>query len=132
VDWQFSLGNDQINLAPGETLTQSYGVSVTDAQNPTANLTQTVSVSLGGPGNDNFVFHPGMGANTIVNFNPRADTIELDHFASAQTVQQLQALVTSDSHGDAVIELAHGDSITLPGTNATQLQQVLASVVHLH
>jgi hypothetical protein len=72
-----------------------------------------------------------MGADTIVNFNIQADTIELDHFANAQTIQQLQALITNDSHGDAVIALGHGDSVTLPGVNTSQLQQALASVVHL-
>ena len=89
VGFQFSLGNDQINLASGQTLTQSYDVSVADAQNPAENLNQTVSVSIGGPGNDNFVFRPGIGADTILNFNPQHDTIELDHFANAQTVQEL-------------------------------------------
>ena len=58
----------------------------------------------GGPGNDNFVFAPGVGADTIVNFNPKADTIELDHFANVQTTQQLAAAITTDAHGDAVIE----------------------------
>ena len=59
VAFEFMPSNDQLNLAPGQTLTQSYNVSVIDAQNPGANSNQTVSVSLGGPGNDNFVFHPG-------------------------------------------------------------------------
>ena len=89
-------------------------------------------VSIGGPGNDQFVFHPGIGADTIVNFNPQADTIELDHFANIQTIQELASLITTDAHGDAVIDLGHHDSITLPGMNAAQLQAVLQSVVHLH
>jgi len=133
VGFEFSLGNDQINFAPGETLTQSYGISITDAQNPAANVNQTVSVSIGGPGNDNFVFAPGIGADTITNFNPQQDTIELDHFANAQTVQELQSLITTDAHGDAVINLGHNDSITLPGVTAPQVQQViLAGHVLLH
>ncbi len=37
VDYGFSLGNDQINVAAGQTVTQSYEVNLTDAQNPTAN-----------------------------------------------------------------------------------------------
>ena len=106
-DFGFVLGKDQIGLAPGQTLDQSYDVSINDAQNPSADVSQKVSVSIGGPGSDNFVFTPGMGADSIVNFDPQQDTIELDHFASAQTVQQLQSLVTSDVHGDAVINLGH-------------------------
>jgi hypothetical protein len=132
VDWQFDLGNDQINLAPGQTVTQSYDVQVTDAQNPAQNVNQTVSVSIGGPGNDNFVFAPGVGADTIINFNPQADTIELDHFAGAQTTQQLASLITTDAHGDAVIELGDNDSITIPGVSASYLQAHLSSLVHLH
>jgi len=132
VDWQFDLGHDQINFAPGQTVTQSYDVNVTDPQNPAENVNQTVSVSIGGPGNDNFVFQPGVGADTIINFNPQADTIELDHFANVQSVQQLASLITADAHGDAVIELGHNDSITIPGTTASYLQAHLQSLVHLH
>jgi hypothetical protein len=132
VGWEFNLGNDQINLGSGQTVTQSYAVSVADPQNPAANTSQTVSISLGGSGSDNFTFHPGVGADTIVNFNPQADTIELDHFASVQTAQQLASAITSDAHGDAVIDLGNHDSITLPGVTATHLQQIAQSVVHLH
>jgi Ca2+-binding RTX toxin-like protein len=89
-------------------------------------------VSIGGPGNDNFIFHPGVGADTIVNFNAQADTIELDHFANVQSTQQLTSLITADAHGDAVIELGHNDSITIPGTTASYLQAHLQSLVHLH
>lgn len=107
VGFEFMSGHDQINLPLGETLTQSYNVSVTDAQNPTENLNQTVSLSIGGPDNDNFVFHPGLGADTVVNFNPRSDTIDLQGFHAVQSEQQLASLITTDSHGDAVIDLGH-------------------------
>ena len=95
-------------------------------------MNQTVSVSIGGSGSDNFVFKPGIGADTVVNFNTQHDTIELDNFSSAQTVQQLQALITTDIHDDAVIELGHGDSITLAGTTAQQLQAIVHGSVYLH
>ena len=132
VDYGFSLGNDQINVAAGQTVTQSYQVSLTDAQNPAANASQTVSVSIGGAGNDNFVFAPGVGANTIVNFDPQHDTIELDHFSNVQTVQELQSLITSDAHGDAFINLGNHDSIAVEGLTAAQLQANLQNLVHLH
>jgi len=131
VGFEFHLANDQINLAPEETLTQSYAVAVTDPQNPAVNVEQTVSVSIGGPGNDNFVFAPGIGADTIVNFNAH-DTIELEHFANIENVQQLAAQISTDVHGDALIELGHNDSITLPGMSASYLQAHLQSLVHLH
>ncbi len=120
VEFDFSLDNDQNNVGAGQTVTQSYHVTLTDAQDPAANATQTVSVSLGGPSNDNFVFAPGIGAETIVNFNPQHDTIELDHFANAQSMLELGALITNDVHGNAVIDLGNHDSITLPGMTAAR------------
>ena len=130
---EFDFTAHQINIAPGETLTQSYNVTVANAQNTSENVNQAVSVSIGGPGNDNFVFAPGIGADTITNFNPQHDTIELDHFVNAQTVQELQSLITADAHGDAVVNLGHNDSITFADVTATQLHQALqAGHVLLH
>jgi hypothetical protein len=101
-------------------------------RSPAAPNTNSGSVSIGGAGNDSFVFHPGMGAETISNFNPQADTIELDHFANVQNLQQLAADITSNAHGDALIELGHNDSLTVAGMTAAQLQAHLQSFVHLH
>ena len=124
ADWQFNLGNDQINLAPGQTLTQSYGVNVNGSN-------ETVSISVGGPGNDTFAFEPGIGADTIVNFNVHNDAIDLENFSNIHSLQQLESLITTDSHGYAVIELGHGDSITIPGVTATYLEAHLHTLVHL-
>ena len=133
VDFDFMSNNDQINLAPGQTLTQSYNVTVADAQNSAATQSQTVSVTIGGPGNDNFVFAPGVGADTITNFNPQQDTLELDHFANVQTLQELQSFITTDAHGDALINLGHNDSIVLAGVTTAQMTQVIqAGHVLLH
>jgi FecR protein len=90
------------------------------------------SVSIAGAGNDTFVFHPGEGSQTVNNFDPQHDTIELDQFANIHNVQELAAAITPDMHGNAVLELGHGDSIAIPGVSATFLQQNLQSLVHLH
>ena len=90
------------------------------------------SVSIGGAGNDTFVFAPGIGSETLSNFNPQNDAIELDHFGNAQSMQELAALITTDAHGDAAIEFGHGDSIAIPGMTASYLQAHLQSLVHLH
>jgi hypothetical protein len=133
VGYAFEPGSAPASLATGETLTQSYDVSISDAQNPAQSQTRAVSVSIGGPGADNFVFTPGIGADTIVNFNTQQDTIEFDHFADVQTVQELQSLVTTDAHGDAVIDLGHNDSVTLQGVTTQQFQHVIQdSHVLLH
>lgn len=115
------IGDGHFNFSQSGT-----GTLVTDPVSTPAN-NQAGSVSVGGPGNDNFVFHPGIGADTIVNFDPTHDTIELDHFANAQTVQQLESLITSDVHGDAVIALGHNDSITIANVSAAHLQHAAQS-----
>ena len=132
VNYCFAFDNDQIKLAPGQTVTQSYNITASDPQTTAETVSQIVSVSIGGPGNDQFIFQPGVGADTIVNFNPEQDIIELDHFANVQTMQQLSSLITSDAHGDAMIELGHNDSITIPGLTQTYLQAHLESLVRLH
>jgi hypothetical protein len=124
-DWEFSLNKDGSSLAAGQTLIQSYDISINAAQNPGASQTQSVSVSIGGSGNDQFVFTPGVGTETIANFDPKQDTIELDHFNSAQTVQELESLITTNPHGDAAINLGHNDSVTVAGETPTQLQQLI-------
>ncbi len=97
---------------------------------PPASANTGPSVSIGGAGNDTFVFHPGEGSQTVNNFDPLHDTIELDHFANVQNVQELAAAITPDVHGNAVLELGHGDSIAIPGVSATFLQQNLQNLVH--
>ena len=46
VTWRFSLGNDQIDFAPGQTVTQSCEVTASDPQNPAETVTETTSVSM--------------------------------------------------------------------------------------
>jgi hypothetical protein len=130
VDWSFDFSN--VALAPGKTLTQSYDVSLTGQNGSTA--TQQISVSIGGPGNDTFVFNgadPGVGADTIANFNAHADHIDLEHFANIQNYQELAEAITADTHGNAVIELGHGDSVTVAGLSENALKANLHSLVHL-
>lgn len=40
-------------------------------------------------------------------------------------MQELQALISTDAHGDAVINLGHDDSVTLAGVAETQLRHVI-------
>jgi len=130
VSVAFNFNPDQANVAAGQTVTQSYDVAVNEGASTI--LHQAVSVSIGGTGSDNFVFSPGVGADTIVNFDATRDTIDLSHFTNIQTVQQLDALTTTNTHGDAVIDLGNHDSITIAGMTAAQFQQVMQSTVHLH
>jgi hypothetical protein len=54
------------------------GTLITD---PPATSQASPSVSIGGPGNDNFVFHPGLGADAG-NFHQQADPTEFAQFTS--------------------------------------------------
>ena len=131
-------GNGSVGFLPNDeqiTFGQNGEVTYTLDSGTTAGTTtqnQTTFVAnggavVGGPGNDNFVFQPGMGAGTITNFNPQQDTLTFDHFAEAQTTQELQSLITTDAHGDAMINLGHNDSVTLSGVTTAQLQQAIQS-----
>jgi hypothetical protein len=114
-----TLSNDQIKFVHSETMLQSYG---TEGRGSAVN--QIVSVS-GGPNDDNFVFHPVLGADTTVNSKPQADMIETDHHANVQSAQELASLTTTDVHGDAAIEVGQND-------HAAHFYAVLQSAVHLH
>lgn len=130
-----TLVTDPPGLAKSATVSivSSDTVDSAGTQSSSLDVGQNTSVIIGGPGGDHFVFAPGIGAETVTNFNTQQDTIELDQFANAQTVQELQSLIRTDAHGDALINLGHNDSITLPGVTAAELQQIVqAGHVLLH
>ncbi len=131
VAWHFSMTSGQIDaIVFNSTITQSYDVAVAD--NHGASVSQTVSVSVGGPGNDTFVFHADthVGADTIVNFHTGSDHIELDGYGFG-SASDVIAAVTPNSHGDAVINLGHGDSLTVSGVTSDYLS-AHPELVHLH
>jgi hypothetical protein len=111
-----------------QSVTQSNAVAVA-----TSAATQTVSITIAGPGNDAFVFHPGIGSDTIVNATS-ADTIELDGFSAVANSNQLASLLAAAQTGqpqslfhsvngghDTVIDLGNHDSITLTGIQIADL-----------
>jgi hypothetical protein len=73
----------------------------------------------GGKGADTFVFMGQFGANTITNYNPNKDIIQLDHneFKDLNAVTQAALPTTS---GTVITDHA-GDSVTLVGVNLNQL-----------
>ena len=79
---------------------------------PPATNSPSPSVSIGGAGNDNFQFHPGVGANAG-SFNPQADTTEFGQFTSP-VEQHWLSQIKEDA-----IEYAHvGDANTPPELDA--------------
>ena len=78
--------------------------------------------SLTGTGNnDSFVFTPGFGHDTITNFQPTTDVLQIDHSVFAN-VQALLAATQDDGHGNVVITADAHDSIMLQHVTVAQLQ----------
>jgi hypothetical protein len=131
VGWHFNFDAGPVT----QSVTQSYAVAVADhhADGTSSMVTQMVSVTIAGPGNDAFVFHPGAGSDTIVNATS-ADTIELDGFSAVANGNQLASLLNAAQTGqpqslfqsvngghDTLIDLGNHDSITLTGVEIADL-----------
>ena len=80
------------------------------------------------------MFTPTFGHDTIADFNVSADHIELDDTAITNNTELFNAISSNGidaTHGDAVINLGGGDSITVTGVTQDYLQQHL-SLIQLH
>jgi hypothetical protein len=75
----------------------------------------------GSSGKDQFVFAQPIGHDTIFNFNPGQDQIDLIGYAGFSNFDDVQSQLTADANGNAVITLADGQTITLNGVAATSL-----------
>jgi hypothetical protein len=121
--WHFNFDETNTN----QQVTQAYNVSLVDTKPSGMSQTtsQTVSVTIGGPGQDSFIFHPGVGTEIVANAKS-TDTIELDGFSAITNNHQLATLLqeaqagisqsvfssANDGH-DTTINLGNHDSITL-------------------
>jgi hypothetical protein len=91
--------------------------SMTTIQAASANQTLTGTGS-----NDTFVINSGaIGHDTITNFQPTSDVIQIDHSVFAN-IQALLAATQDDGHGNVVITADAQDSITLQHVALAQLQ----------
>jgi hypothetical protein len=75
----------------------------------------------GASGNDLFVFAQPIGNDTIYNFNAGTDRIDLIGFNTLSSFSDLQANLTNDANGDAVITIGADQTITLHGVDAASL-----------
>jgi Cadherin-like domain len=109
-------------------------VAANEGPAPTGDAVSTASHVYSQAAGDTFHFVPGAGAETISHFNVAFDTIELEGYGSVANYDQLFAALNSDgadaTHGDAVINLGHGDSVTIAGVTQYYMQQHL-DLVHL-
>jgi hypothetical protein len=75
----------------------------------------------GAGANDLFVFAQPIGNDVIYNFNPASDQIDLVGFNKVTSFGDIQANVTDDGNGNAVITIGTGETITLHGVDASSL-----------
>jgi hypothetical protein len=76
----------------------------------------------GSSGNDVFVLAPPIGNDTIHSFDAVAhDRVDLIGFSDLSSFVDVQTRLSENSHGDAVITIAKGQSITLDGVSAESL-----------
>ncbi|MDR3484530.1 MAG: hypothetical protein P4M05_06435, partial [Bradyrhizobium sp.] len=130
--WHFNFESNPV----AATVSQSYEVTVADhaADGTTSTATQPVTVTIAGPGNDAFVFHPGVGADTIVNATS-TDTIELDGFSSVTSNHQLASLLVDAQAGasQSLFQTANGGhdtSINLGNHDVITLVNVALNALH--
>ncbi|MGC1777862.1 MAG: hypothetical protein WBB34_07930, partial [Xanthobacteraceae bacterium] len=123
--FDFTTHDTHADLAASGADTQSDNTTGAHTHDPAQTETQPASVSIGGPGNDHFVFHADLGADNGTSGNPQHDTVEHENTAQVQTAQELQALISHEAHGDAAINLSHHDAIAFAEITETHLQHVI-------
>ena len=84
---------------------------------------------IGGPGNDNFIFDPSLGADAGAANSPNA-AAELERLTAAQA-QHWSPVIGNDAHDDAIDFVHHGDGIASPDVSAAHWLS-LQNAVHLH
>ncbi|MEF0943951.1 T1SS-143 repeat domain-containing protein, partial [Rhizobium sp. BR 362] len=72
-------------------------------------------------GNDTLVFANAIGADVVHNFDTAHDKIDLIGFAGFSSFADVQAHLSTDASGNAVITLGDGETITLAGVSAAAL-----------
>jgi hypothetical protein len=96
------------------------GISVINPAAAPSGTTITASsadqTQTGAGSNDTFAFAPGFGHDTITNFQPTTDVLQIDHSVA------LLAATQDDGHGNVVITAGPHDTITLQHVTLTQLQ----------
>jgi Ca2+-binding RTX toxin-like protein len=77
----------------------------------------------GGASSDAFVFNANFGNDTITDFTPGTDTIQVDHTAVATVAALLASATASGSDVLLTTGDTHGDTITLKNVSLAQLHQ---------
>jgi hypothetical protein len=102
----------------GSTATISDNVEAYAPSSPIFALANEDTLT-GTGGNDLFVFAQPIGNDVIYNFNALSDKIDLVGFDQVANFSDLQ--IADDANGNAVVTVGSGETITLPGVDATAL-----------
>jgi Ca2+-binding RTX toxin-like protein len=107
-----------------ENLTLSSGAgNINGAGNALDNVitgNEGNNVLTGGAGADTFVFAPNFGKDTIADFHPGQDIIQVDHTLFTNTIDLL-AHTVDDGLGNAIIAASANDTITVQNTATSML-----------
>jgi hypothetical protein len=136
LDTISSASGDHQPTAPATTAADTGPASnvAATSQQPTGDTTNTSTqagattqtavapAAIGPNGSDTFVFAANFGHETIANFHPDTDVIEIDHAVFAD-FQALLAATHDDGHGNAVIAANPTDNITIKNVTVAQLVQ---------
>jgi VCBS repeat-containing protein len=149
VIWHFALTPTQVNgIAVGSPLVQTYDVKINDGHGGVA--TQTVSVMVGGSGNDTitadqntdlmignggadtFVFKAHPGEQTIVDFTPGTDHIDLQQVVGVDQSNLATWLTTHAAQlgNDVVIDLDQTPHGTNTDANTVLLKNLVLGNLH--
>ena len=80
---------------------------------------------VGGTGNDSFLFTGGGGKDVVMDFT-NGDVLQIAkniNGLNISSADDVAARVHSDHDGNAVVDLGHGDTVTLVGVNAEDVHQ---------
>ena len=80
-------------------------------------------VLVGGAGNDVFLFNGGGGNDVVLDFTPGEDILQISSGINGQDIQSADDLASRVTQvGDnVVVDLGHGDSVTLVGVSADEV-----------
>jgi serralysin len=107
-------------LASTAATTSQPATTDSAASGTQAGATTQTATAAPGPNGDTFVFAANFGHETIANFHPDTDVIEIDHTVFAD-FQALLAATHDDANGNAVIAANPNDTITVKNVTVAQL-----------
>jgi Ca2+-binding RTX toxin-like protein len=78
----------------------------------------------GGAGDDVFVFNGGGGSDVVLDFTPGEDILQISSGINGQDIQSPDDLASRVTQvgNDTVVDLGHGDSVTLVNTSSDDVQ----------